>query len=571
MRSSVFPALGLVLAAFTADAQSPLRERPTLVLTNAKVFTADTTRPWAEAVAIRGERIVAVGSSAEIAKLAGPATRRVDLRGRVVVPGLNDAHAHMGCLNTRTKWAGADDPFSDPLLDPPVAVLTDSLRALAAREREGTWLALGMGTTAMEDTSLRRAVLDRIAPRHPVTLLLAGGHGAVLNTAALRELGITDSATDPVGGRYMREPGSRRLDGAMVEYAAFAVSRHYCSDAPESAIVRAVQTQGAWMLRHGMTSVQTFNNTLGPAQGLRVFQAARLPLRVRVIPTPLTGPSGRLLTEWRELDSAGRARPAAGGMLTVSGVKWVLDGTPIERGAAHRTPYRDRPGHFGVIDFPPDTIRAMLLEARDAGQQPMLHAGGDSTLVVLLDQLERTGGAAAWRAVRPRVEHGDGLFPDLIERARRLGVVIVQNPVHFGIADMVHARYDSVSRAGFQPVRSLLAAGIPVAFGADANGEGMNPFLNIMLATVHPTNPKEALTREQAVTAYTRGSAYAEMAEREKGTLAPGMLADIAVLSQDIFTVPAPQLPATTSVLTIVGGRIVHDELTPPRMLRRRP
>lgn len=143
-------------------------------------------------------------------------------------------------------------------------------------------------------------------------------------------------------------------------------------------------------------------------------------------------------------------------------------------------------------------------------------------------------------------------------------MVVVQNPTHFGIPAMLHARYDSASAAAMQPMRSLLAAGMPLALGADENGAAMNPFLNIMPATVHPNNPTEALTREQAVTAYTRGSAYAEMAEREKGTLAPGMLADVAVLSQDVFTVPPPQLPTTRSVLTIVGGRIVFDELPAP-------
>ena len=141
-------------------------------------------------------------------------------------------------------------------------------------------------------------------------------------------------------------------------------------------------------------------------------------------------------------------------------------------------------------------------------------------------------------------------------RARRLGVIVVQNPTHFAFPAIIQQRLGADRARAFQPLRSLLEAGIPIALGGDGP---RNPFLNVMLATVHPNSPGEAISREQAVVAYTRGSAYAERAEHEKGTLASGMLADLAVLSQDIFTIPPPLLPSTTSVLTLVGGAIVHD------------
>jgi predicted amidohydrolase YtcJ len=161
-----------------------------------------------------------------------------------------------------------------------------------------------------------------------------------------------------------------------------------------------------------------------------------------------------------------------------------------------------------------------------------------------------------WRARRVRIEHGDWVAGELLPVARRLGVVIVQNPLHFVLPPgMIEARFGR-RPPSLQAARAIVAAGIPLAFGSDGPP---NPYLGIMFATTHPANPSQRLTREQAVTAYTRGSAYAEFAEREKGTLAPGMLADLVVLSQDIFTVPAPRLPATTSVLTLLGGRIVHD------------
>lgn len=550
----------LTTAATSLRAQQPGEPAPGLILTGAKVFTADSAQPWAEALAVRDDRILTVGTNAEIAKLAGPATQRLDVGGRVIVPGFNDSHAHLGCGNS----------FVVPLLrseelmsDPPFSLLADSLRTAVARVPEGTWLWAQVGSTVIEDSTVRRAALDRIAPQHPVALTLFGGHGLILNSAALHALEISDTARDPVGGRYEREPGSTRVSGSLHEYAIFAAARRLCSLEPESTLVRGLQSQSRGMLRRGITSFQTFNNSLEPALLMRIFKAAELPQRVRIIPMPMTTPTGRAVEEWEQALASGAVPPnAAGGTITISGVKWILDGSPIERGSAHRAAYRDRPGHFGALNLPPDTVHAILLEARAARQQPLLHAVGDSTVAVILDMMERTGGAAVWRPVRVRIEHGDGLLPDLHERARKLGVIVVQNPTHFGLSALLHARYDSTTAAGLQPMRSLLSAGIPVAIGADASGEAMSPFLNIMLATTHPNNPAEALTREQAVTAYTRGSAYAAMAEEQKGTLAPGMLADLAVLSQDIFTVPAPQLPATTSILTIIGGRIVHDELT---------
>lgn len=153
-----------------------------------------------------------------------------------------------------------------------------------------------------------------------------------------------------------------------------------------------------------------------------------------------------------------------------------------------------------------------------------------------------------------RIEHGDGVIDDLIPRAVKLGVIIVQNPTHFAPNGDIDNRPASLKKISL--LRSLIEAGIPVAIGSDGP---MNPFLNIMLASIHPLRPTEAITREQAVKAYTFYSAYAELAEQDKGTLTKGKLADLTVLSQDIFTAPVPELPKTQSILTIVGGKIVHD------------
>ena len=190
-------------------------------------------------------------------------------------------------------------------------------------------------------------------------------------------------------------------------------------------------------------------------------------------------------------------------------------------------------------------------------EDPLLvHAIGDAALDAYLTALEKTGRPEVWRSKRPRIEHGDMLSDDLLTRVKALGVVVAVNPFHFMFPDVYLARLGPARQAWMMPVNAMLERGIPVAIGSDGP---MNPFMNVLWAATHATNPSQALTREQAVTAYTRGSAFAEFTEREKGQLAVGMLADLAVLSADLFTALPGQIPAITSVLTMVGGKPVHD------------
>jgi predicted amidohydrolase YtcJ len=555
MLERILAAAWLVAAAGAAHAQGARPGPPDLVLTGGKVFTADSARPWAEAVAIRGDRVVAVGTTAEVSRLAGRSTRRIALGGRVVVPGFNDAHDHAGAAEYGVQFATG----AAPLPDPELRQVLDSLGALARRTPRGTWLHTVVGLRILEDPAAGRDALDRAAPDHPVLLWAWTGHGAVVNTAAMRALGIPEHVRDPVGGWYGRDAAGR-LTGLLREYAEWSALRRLYSGVPDADVVAALRRYAEEGARMGITSVQSMNGYLDPAKTVRVLRAARLPVRFRAVPYLMTDAGGRRLAEWRDVERA----PAP--LSVISGAKWVLDATPIERDALMRAPYADRPGWHGRLDFPPDTVRAILAEALTGREQLMLHVAGDSTLRVAFAAMQALAPDSAWRRLRVRIEHGDWLAGDLLPVARRLGVVVVQNPSHFAFDPaMLRARFGRVPPE-FQQSRSVLAAGVPVAFGSDGP---RSPFLNLMFAVTHPTNPGEALTREQAVVAYTRGSAYAEFAERDKGTLAPGMLADLAVLSQDIFTVPAEALPGTTSVLTLVGGSVVHDALAPGVPVRK--
>jgi predicted amidohydrolase YtcJ len=306
------------------------------------------------------------------------------------------------------------------------------------------------------------------------------------------------------------------------------------------------------MMRWGVTSVQQMENDRDAGETLAALAEADIPLRWGLFEWPMPA---RSLGEPRPPIVRPAALPARVRLL---GTKWMLDGTPVERGAALRAPYADRPAWSGRLNFTPDELRTILRAALADSGQTALHVAGDSTLALVLRTMTELAPPAAWRTRRLRIEHGDGTMADLLPTMRDLGVVLVQNPLHLATPQFLHARYGPERTPRVQLLRSALAAGIPLALGADAGGSGRNPWLNLMLATLHPSNPAEALTREQALVAYTRGSAYAERQEHEKGSLAPGMLADLAVLSQNVLEVPPEAIPATESVLTMIGGVIVH-------------
>jgi predicted amidohydrolase YtcJ len=300
----------------------------------------------------------------------------------------------------------------------------------------------------------------------------------------------------------------------------------------------------------GITTVQNMSNPITAERCVDLFEKAPPPIRVRVMWFGLTDEHGRLTKERHDLP----AHPAP--LVTVSGTKWILDGTPIERSAAMRKPYADRPSTSGELNFSEKEMEDMLRESLQRDDQLLVHVVGDRTVEMFLKAMDETGGKAVWGKRRVRIEHGDGILPDLVARVREMGVVVVQNPTHLALRELMLKRYGNERADQLQPLRSLLDAGIPLALGSDG---AANPYLNIMLATIYPGKPHEAITREQAVTAYTLTSAYAEFAEKDKGSLEPGKLADLAVLSQDIFKAPADDLSKTESVLTMVGGKIVYD------------
>jgi len=544
---SAAAAAALALGAAGARAEpAPLAPTRTL-LHGGQIFTGDPAAPWAEAILLEGDRIVRVGSDAALDRGA-PRTTRVDLGGRLVVPGINDAHVHI--VVPEGTYLNAPDFIPGP--GPTLAEVQSLLTAGAARTPGGTWLFAFIGSAVFDDPGATRFALDAVSNGHPVALFAWTGHGIWLNTAGLGALRISTTEPDPFGGHYRRFPGSDVVTGEVHEYAEFGVRRRLLALVPDSHIVAQYQAFAAAAVQLGYTSLQDMAVGLTHDRALGALRAARLPLRVRSICFPLSPAEPCEAT--RDGDDSALVRAA--------GVKWIIDGTPVERLAFVETPYADRPGQLGAPDLPDRALRAQL-RLHDHGSirtnQLVFHSVGDAAIDQVFDAMDDTGGARVWGDRRIRIEHGDLLFPWDFDRARELGVVVVQNPTHLALAPVFAQRFVPRVFANLEPLKTLLAERIPLAFGTDGIGAPQSPFLHMFLATVHPTRPAEALSLAQALTAFTQGAAFAELAEQHKGTLVAGQLADLAVLSQDIFHVAPPDLPNTRSVLTIVGGRVVWD------------
>jgi len=536
--------LGLVTS-FSASAAAP-----DLILFNGKVFTSDVANLHAEALAIRGERIVEVGTSKSISALAGPKTKRIDLGGRVVVPGFNDAHFHH-MPNPEGVTAKLPMPPGAVVPEPTWDEVLAALPAAVKQARKAEWIYAHVGQTVVNDPRVTRDPIDKIAPENPVLVGSWFGHGHLFNTVAMRRVGIGEEEPDPMGGHFGRFTGTQRVTGMVYEYAGWPAFRALEESCTDEEIIRSLKELAGEAAQFGITSIQNMTY-LKPKRYVELLRRADFPLRMRVIRWPATDVRGRDLKDGLDVP----LHPSGARLVTVSGTKWVLDGSPLERGMAVRGEYRDRPGWSGALSFPEPELRAMLRETIARKDQSLLHATGDKTVEAVLNAMEAVdGNSSHWPARRVRIEHGDGLLPDLLPRAKAMGVVVVQNPTHFD-PGVGHFFERFGTNHPYLPLRSLAAAGIPLAFGSDGP---MNPGLNIMFAQIHPLRPGEGITREQSVEAYTRGSAFAEFAEQEKGSLIAGQLADLAVLSQDIFQVIPPELPKTVSVLTLVGGEVVHD------------
>lgn len=543
------------VSAYGGGARPPAAD---LVVLNARVWTVDASRPDAEAIASRGDRIVAVGSSAEIESLRGPGTTVVDAKGRFVMPGFNDSHIHL--------MTGGAQLDSVDLRD--AASPEEFARRIGERARmtpRGEWITGGdWDEQRWTAPSLpTRELVDRLTPETPVFVNRYDEHMALANAVALRLAGITASTPDPPGGLIVRDAAGNPT-GILKDAAMGAVYRVMPAPTLERRD-RTLRRALAHMASLGVTSVQD----MGPDSAdvnLYATLAARgeLTARIRAVP-----PALRLA---RQIASGtAKAKPLA--LLTVSGAKTFADGSLGSTTALFFEPYSDDPKSRGLLADemqPLEGMRSRLTAIDKAGEQLCVHAIGDQAISMVLDlfaDVEKVNGP---RDRRPRIEHSQHVAPKDFERYARLGVIAAVQPYH-AIDDgkWAEKRIGAERARTTYAFRSFLDHHVRVAFGTDWPVAPLDPLQTLYAAVTratldgkHPGGwvPAQKVTVAEAIEAYTRGAAYAEFQESEKGTITAGKLADLVILSGDPFKVAPEKLRELKVTATIMGGKVVYGQ-----------
>jgi hypothetical protein len=377
-----------------------------LVLRNGRIFTGDKARPWAEAVAITGDRITAVGSDATVTATATRRTRIIDLRGRFAMPGINDAHDHVGDVPFGTEAVTKRPPMADPTL----AEISEAVATAARSAPPGGWIVAQAGPAAMANTQLAQAAITASGGEHPVALLAWWGHGVIVNARGLAALGLDDGVTDMPGGHYQRD-ASGKLTGKLEEYAGWAALVRLHTATGRDATVAYLRQYATRRLAEGVTSVQIMAGYQTPAPFMAALSAAELPLRVRAVRFPMPSRRNDGMSEWAGIG------PRVSPLVRVSGVKWVLDGTPMEQLAFFTKPYPGRAGWYGRPNFSAAHLRAQLRYALTSKEPLLLHVIGDAMTGAVLEEMEKLAPASQWRPLRVRIEHANGLTGPNLARA----------------------------------------------------------------------------------------------------------------------------------------------------------
>jgi hypothetical protein len=518
------------------------------------MHTMDAATPRAQAVAIAGNRVLAVGSDTEIRALLSPKGEGVNLGGRTVVPGFTDSHLHFMSYGLSLKQIDLAE----------VPTLEEALARVAARAQTtpaGQWLTgRGWDHSLWEGGAFpTRQDLDRIAPEHPVFLRRKCGHAGWANSRVLELAGITSETPDPPGGAIDRDPTTGQPNGILKETAMDLI---FCL-LEEPSIEEAVDAIKAGMVhahKLGLVGIHTMEGD----GAFRAFQQLRTDGELEM----------RVLMQIPEdnLDAAIQVGLQSGfgdERLRIGAVKLFSDGALGARTAHMLAPFEGEPGNYGIAIATAEHLRKIVGKASRAGIASFVHAIGDRANREVLDAIEASRRAGEGPHLRHRIEHAQILHPDDVPRLAKLGVIASMQPIH-ATQDMLLA--DSLwgaRSAGAYAFRSLLDTGAVLAFGSDAPVEDLNVLKGIHAAVTRrraggspgPDGwyPEQRLTVAEAVYAYTVGAAYASGEEAIKGTLAPGKLADLVVLSRDIFAIDSMDILETKVLATMFDGEFVYS------------
>ncbi len=534
-----------------------------LVLVHGHIWTENPAQPEAEAIAIDSNRILRVGSSVEILRLAGPATRVIDLHGRRVVPGFNDAHVHfvdggqaLAGVQLRTAKSQAE--------------FRQRMATFAATQRPGVWIVDGAWDHERWTPAAlpMHPLIDDVTSHNPVWVERLDGHMGLANALAMKIAGIDRNTPDVAGGMIVRDDAGNPT--GIFKDAAMALITRVIAPLSQEQIEAATGAAQQEAARHGVTSVQEMaanNQDEGGPDHLRAYQslARQGQLNVRI--------SEHLrLADWKFLAGSGIQAGFHDDLIQVGGLKLIADGSLGTSTAWLFAPYADSPGNSGLASDAlqkPEQVYADLLGADQAGLQIATHAIGDRANHVILDLYQRVEEKNGPRDRRFRMEHAQHLAASDIPRFAQLDVIASMQPYH-AIDDgrWAQKRLGAVRIHDSYVFRSLLDAGATLAFGSDWPVAPIDPILGIYAAVTRRTLdnrnpsgwiPEQKISVKEAVHAYTMGSAYAQFDENIKGSLEVGKLADLAVLSRDIFHIDPVEIQNTQVELTICDGRVVYD------------
>jgi predicted amidohydrolase YtcJ len=537
-----------------------------LVLTNAAVYTVNASRPWAQAIAVRGGRIVAVGTDAEVSALAATTTRRVDLGGRFVMPAFHDAHVHPVSAGVELGQCNLND------LDTAAATLAAVTACVTAQQGRPWLVGGGWALTAFPDGQPRRDALDAVTGAQPAALSSADGHTLWVNSAALAAAGITRDTPDPEAGRIDRDP-SGEPTGLLRESATALVSRHVPPTTAaeyEAGLLRAV----AAMNRVGIVAFQEASAREPMVAAYRsVARQGTLTARARL---SLYADPAR---DASQVDDFVRWRQEATEPGVAAGtVKIFIDGVIEAETAALLEPYvplpgtpRGRPATRGLPNFTDAALQALVTRLDREGFQIHMHAIGDAGIRQGLDAIAAAARANGQRDRRPHIAHVQLFHPADIPRFRDLGVVANVQPLwayeDSYIRTLTEPRLGPARARWLYPFASLHRAGVQLAGGSDWSVSSVNPLDAIQVAVTRRAltapadapawRPEERLDLATALAAYTAGGAYVSFEDRDSGSLEVGKFADLIVLDQHLFAIPPEQIHKTRVLWTLLEGRPV--------------
>ena len=528
-----------------------------LIIVNANVRTMTAPQPAAEAIAILGRRIIAVGADDEIKKLSGTNTRTIDAQGRLVLPGFNDAHVHFMSGGFQLSSVDLRDAKSPD-------EFAQRIRDFAAKVPPGRWITGGdWDHESWAEANLpTKELIDRYTPNTPVFVNRLDIHMALANSVALKLAGVTRATKDPDGGVIVRDPTTGEPTGVLKDAAQSFVWKVIPtpSFAEKLSAARAATNHAASL---GVTSVQDMSSGVDVGVYQTLLDREELKTRIYAIwPLP----------SWDRLARTGVRAHFGSAMLRTGGLKGFADGSLGSTTALFFDPYPDAPNTSGIPSdemFPDGAMLERVRGADQAGLQVLIHAIGDRANDQVLSIYEQVAREDGERDRRFRIEHAQHLRAQDIARFARNQVIASMQPYH-AIDDgrWAEKRIGPQRAQTTYACRSLLDADVTLAFGTDWTVAPLNPMLSIYAAVTRRTLdgqrpagwvPEQKISVEEAVRAYTVGSAYAEFQENEKGIIAPGKLADIVIVSQDIFKIDPKEIETAKVVMTIMDGRVVYE------------